>query len=1170
MGIQGLLPLLKSITKAQVHVRRYSGRKVAVDAYGWLHKAAYCCAYELCEGIYTDRFVGYCMSRIHILQHAGVIPIIVFDGGKLPMKSAEEDSRGRNRKENLEKARAHWQAGNTTAAYDSYQKAVDISPATAKQFIEALKAANVEFIVAPYEADAQMAYLALNGLVHAVITEDSDMLAYGCPRVLFKMDKNGEGQEICMADLPECRNPSFAGFTPDMFLEMCILAGCDFLKALSSIGIKKAHGHIRKYKTFIRVCKCLRFSGVGVPREYETGFQRALWTFRHQRVFCPATRKLVHLRPLPPGGLADGVLVLAALPSKGEADLPFLGPVLPDAMAEAIATGDLDPITKEPFPEPIPRPVAQGEGMVDDPSRVNPRRSQHRRRSAGTRKSLPVHANGIANYFKVLPVSKEAQRDFAAPRMFPVAEEARLERADSKGSLDQSVSEAGCATPADQGSESAPDETPAERASSHGMACSSQPELPKSSRRTLHLSRFSCGTGGSGVQHAGRQPISMPARIGHRRPETPSDTPGGVAVHEPARHTYSSDGLSPVLPTSSNTTLDFTTPLDTAATGVRTAGASREAVVYITEEHITLSEMGMQSADGGRGSYGDVVGWQESSSRSDGRQMHIHLDADACGCASQGANRRSRLVTGGRPEAGHTGGELRTVLSSLQQESQAELEEALQTARETDMECVSADGDVDFVPETAAKGSADIPVASMLQGISPAGRLGFQDLVDNNDAALACALGREELECGKDVAGACRQNAFLEGLRSPQVEDLSGNHAAEEARLVGITDSAEPGCNADALGLACSPRVPAWGGMQQPVSLWAAHYEGPDILLEAEGSFQQPACPAKCGGSVSALSDDDDLLSPIHRHPLALDIGHYGPGHKGGLFRRVGAGKRARSQRSSPVRKQRHGSPENTFSAESLQLPTSPTVGDAVFVSGAGTGSPGVPLLSSARRGSGADVGPMQLGSPNGRHQAGGGGCSVLQELSNEAHQQEADLERLLTPLKSSKPGGAGMRMQLAAPDEDADMQHGDFGNDPMPASSIHDDDGRHASSTARRTNSARLNELDQGIEQQSSGSEGEEEEDAQEGDAFHSLRHVKPFAKEAARALDLVEVAARKGAHRKRAPCVPLRSAKALRQAFDPPRTKEPCQQGRQKTPVKAGACLFEKYKCATKTQGR
>ena len=34
--------------------------------------------------------------------------------------------------------------------------------------MQALKAARVEYIVAPYEADAQMAYLALNGMVHAV------------------------------------------------------------------------------------------------------------------------------------------------------------------------------------------------------------------------------------------------------------------------------------------------------------------------------------------------------------------------------------------------------------------------------------------------------------------------------------------------------------------------------------------------------------------------------------------------------------------------------------------------------------------------------------------------------------------------------------------------------------------------------------------------------------------------------------------------------------------------------------------------------------------------------------------------------------------------------------------------------------------------------------------
>ena len=51
---------------------------------------------------------------------------------------------------------------------------------------QALRQAGVEYIVAPYEADAQMAWLALQGLVDAVITEDSDLLPYGCPRVRLR------------------------------------------------------------------------------------------------------------------------------------------------------------------------------------------------------------------------------------------------------------------------------------------------------------------------------------------------------------------------------------------------------------------------------------------------------------------------------------------------------------------------------------------------------------------------------------------------------------------------------------------------------------------------------------------------------------------------------------------------------------------------------------------------------------------------------------------------------------------------------------------------------------------------------------------------------------------------------------------------------------------------
>ena len=71
------------------------------------------------------------------------------------------------------------QPGRLCAACESFT----CLPPSRLALLKALKERGVSYIVAPYEADAQMAYLALQGHVHAIITEDSDLLAYGCPRV---------------------------------------------------------------------------------------------------------------------------------------------------------------------------------------------------------------------------------------------------------------------------------------------------------------------------------------------------------------------------------------------------------------------------------------------------------------------------------------------------------------------------------------------------------------------------------------------------------------------------------------------------------------------------------------------------------------------------------------------------------------------------------------------------------------------------------------------------------------------------------------------------------------------------------------------------------------------------------------------------------------------------
>ncbi|KAK7247222.1 hypothetical protein RIF29_42099 [Crotalaria pallida] len=325
MGIQGLLPQLKSIM-SPIHIKDLNGRSVAVDTYSWLHKGALSCSSNLCKSIPTTRHIEYCMHRVNLLRHFGVNPILVFDGGLLPMKTDQENKRARVRKENFERAVQHESDGNSTAAFECYQKAVDISPAIARDLIQVLKQENVQYIVAPYEADAQMTFLAITKQVDAVITEDSDLIPFGCPRIIFKMDKFGQGVQFQYSMLEKNKELSFEGFNRQMLLEMCILSGCDYLQSLPGMGLKRAHAIIKKFKSYDKVLKHLRYSGASVPPFYEESFRKAILTFQYQRVYDPINEDIVHL---------------SAMPDDINDELDFL--------AQGIAKGDLDPFTKMPF-----------------------------------------------------------------------------------------------------------------------------------------------------------------------------------------------------------------------------------------------------------------------------------------------------------------------------------------------------------------------------------------------------------------------------------------------------------------------------------------------------------------------------------------------------------------------------------------------------------------------------------------------------------------------------------------------------------------------------------------------------------------------------------------------------------------------------------------------------
>ncbi|SJX63415.1 related to EXO1-exonuclease which interacts with Msh2p [Sporisorium reilianum f. sp. reilianum] len=341
MGIQGLLPLLKDI-QTPVHVSSYAGKTLGVDAYVWLHRGAYGCAREIVLGDPTPRYIAHALSRIRMLQHFGVKPYFVFDGDKLPAKSGTEDDREQRRSDNLRRANELEQQGNMQQARDVYAKCVDITPEMAFQLIKVLKEERIPYVVAPYEADAQLAYLEAEGIIDGIITEDSDLLVFGCKTVLFKLDQAGNAVEMLQQRFWTNRQIALSGWTAVEFRQMAILSGCDYLPSIVGMGLKNAHRLLRRYKTVDKVLQAVRLEGkMRVPPTYAREFRKAELTFVHQRVFDPRSQKLVTLTPLPDG--------------THDEMLPFIGAAMEDDVAKGVADGTIDPIARTPIVDRVPK-----------------------------------------------------------------------------------------------------------------------------------------------------------------------------------------------------------------------------------------------------------------------------------------------------------------------------------------------------------------------------------------------------------------------------------------------------------------------------------------------------------------------------------------------------------------------------------------------------------------------------------------------------------------------------------------------------------------------------------------------------------------------------------------------------------------------------------------------
>lgn len=156
-----------------------------------------------------------------------------------------------------------------TRARAEYAAAIEITPQLVGRVIEALRAAAVLYVVAPCEADAQLACLCQNGMVDAVLSEDGDMLASVClvvggeilgvfvpfvcahmkhpPQLLTKYSSDSDVMEGVVLD---CVWDWHFGGT----CALCICASrCNCLEHIPRLGPRGALELVTEYPSFTRV-----------------------------------------------------------------------------------------------------------------------------------------------------------------------------------------------------------------------------------------------------------------------------------------------------------------------------------------------------------------------------------------------------------------------------------------------------------------------------------------------------------------------------------------------------------------------------------------------------------------------------------------------------------------------------------------------------------------------------------------------------------------------------------------------------------------------------------------------------------------------------------------------------------------------------------------------------
>lgn len=281
MGIDGLNPFLEKKVigcHSSVPLASLKGKRVAIDIsirLAAIRSRTYTTAVSRVNCItsavnlekYYETTINQIVAGVMLFESHGIIPVLVFDGVSPPEKKANGGvRRAAERKVEKDKLEAiQTQIGKIPVVTDRYvhhdalRKALkacwwdhfphEIKEAHEPLIRDRLRSADIEILDAVGEADELCAALALEGKVDAVYSTDMDLIVRGCPLLITKVSSNDD--RVMTASLvrygPEMLES--LGMSREQFVDMCILAQCDYNTGIAGIGIPTAYKLIKKYTT---------------------------------------------------------------------------------------------------------------------------------------------------------------------------------------------------------------------------------------------------------------------------------------------------------------------------------------------------------------------------------------------------------------------------------------------------------------------------------------------------------------------------------------------------------------------------------------------------------------------------------------------------------------------------------------------------------------------------------------------------------------------------------------------------------------------------------------------------------------------------------------------------------------------------------------------------------